>query len=33
LLYRGVVLGQMEIAIDQSFPTLTVRELFTAITP
>ncbi len=32
LLYRGVVLGQMEIAIDQSFPTLAVRKLFTAIT-
>jgi hypothetical protein len=32
LLYRGVVLGQMEIAIDQSFPALTVRKLFAAIT-
>src|ERR1700738_940297 len=31
LLYRGAVLGQMEIAIDQSFPTLAVRNLFTAL--
>ena len=31
LLYRGVVLGQMEIAIDQSFPTLAVRNLFTPL--
>jgi hypothetical protein len=33
LLYRGVVLGQMEIAIDQSFPALAGRKLFRAITP
>jgi hypothetical protein len=32
LFYRGVVLSEMEITIDQSCPALTVRKLSTTIT-
>jgi hypothetical protein len=33
LLYRGVILGEMEIAIDQSFPASAATKLFAAVTP